>query len=666
MKNMKPSGCERSRPYSILLGGIGGDSHSVGLTVLRQSLIANGYRVHYLGIQNTLNDFFQLCRLFNVVMVSSMDGHSRYYLAEFPFLVRELGEGGPLWYLGGNLCIGDGFAAIRHFLDMRFHRVFPKFADIETVLAFLRQDLNDQAPKPGLDALESDLRLIGTASLGAVSETKLDNEEFRRIRREVLQTWRTGRAASSLPDNARFLVTKPSFPKAQALVNLGALPMLIHPRSGVPLVNDQIQIFRTLNRVGASAFSYQVDSFTRVGNYDGAEQAIKDCKAQKSHLLNGFPVVNHGVPALRRIISSVPVPLQTRHSAIEPALLAEISYAGGVTAFEGGSICYNIPYYKDYPLAESIRRWQYVDRLTGYYYSEFGINLDREFFGTLTGTLIPPCIAIACDLLESILAVQQGVRCLTLGYAEQGHRIQDVAAIRTLRSMAVDLLQALGYKSIQVNTVFHQYMAAFPNDRKLAENLVYNSAVTAALSGATRVMVKTPVEAFSIPTVQDNAQAIDIVRAGVISAKYETLDEAQVAEECAIIRRETQAILDSVILSGVGGVARGIVNAFQKGYLDVPFSPSIHNRGEAMTARDVSGAVRFVSLGNLQFDSELRNFHRSKIDERRRAEGLRRAEHGYRLVEKDLMQIARGEYQGWPLSKYATRSREENFSAAVC
>src|SRR5688572_32352618 len=107
MKNTKPSDRTRNRPYGVLLGGIGGDCHSVGLTVLRHSLIANGYRVHYLGVQNKLQDFFRLCGLFNVVMVSSMDGHGRYYLAEFPFLVRELGADSPTWYLGGNLCIGD-------------------------------------------------------------------------------------------------------------------------------------------------------------------------------------------------------------------------------------------------------------------------------------------------------------------------------------------------------------------------------------------------------------------------------------------------------------------------------------------------------------------------------------------------------------------------------
>src|SRR4029450_11503572 len=104
-----------------------------------------------------------------------------------------------------------------------------------------------------------------------------------------------------------------------------------------------------------------VDSFTRLNDYARAEQAIHDSRRSRGSLLNGFPVVNHGVPGLRRVIWLVRGPLQTRHSTRDPRLLAEISYAGGVTAFEGGPICYNVPYYKKYPLDESINRWQYVE-----------------------------------------------------------------------------------------------------------------------------------------------------------------------------------------------------------------------------------------------------------------------------------------------------------------
>ena len=185
------------------------------------------------------------------------------------------------------------------------------------------------------------------------------------------------------------------------------------------------------------------------------------------------------------------MPLQVRHSTRDPRLLAEISLAGGVTAYEGGAICYNVPYYKCYSLEESIERWQYVDRLCGVYFEEFGIIIDREYFGVLTGTLIPPAIAIVSSLLEAILSVQQGVKSVSLGYAEQGNRSQDIAAIQVMEAFSKKTLGNMGYNAVRVFSVFSQYMAAFPNNLQLAENLIYNSAITAHLSGATRLMVKT-------------------------------------------------------------------------------------------------------------------------------------------------------------------------------
>src|SRR6185295_1601672 len=354
----------------------------------------------------------------------------------------------------------------------------------------------------------------------------------------------------------------------------------------------------------------------------GAEDGIRESRISRTSTINGFPVVNHAVSDLRKIAQQIHLPLQTRHSARDPRLLAEISYAGGVTSFEGGAICYNIPYYKDYPLAESIRNWQYVDYLTGFYYKLFGVVLDREFFGTLTATLIPPSIAIVTNILETLLAVRQGVKCVSLGYAEQGHRSQDIAAIRMMGEMTREILSNLGYKDVQVNTVFHQYMAAFPPNEHRADELIRNSAVTAARSGATRMMGKTPVEAFRIPTLTDNITGIELIKGGIATAADCYVDEARVAEESAVIRREVESIFESIVLGGNSDIAQGVVTGFQKGFIDIPFSPSVHNRGDVMTTRDLEGAVRFLSTGNLQLDRETREFHEDKVRARRYAGSL--------------------------------------------
>lgn len=634
--------------HVILLGGIGGDCHSVGLSILRQALTARGYRLKFLGTQNTLEDFFRLSSFCNAVMISSLDGHARFYLQGFRDLLAKYRPISTRWYLGGNLAIDDAFGCEKMFREMGFDRVFVKFTDLCKVLETLEADLSGVPVVPDFPALW-DSNSHEPPGLQNVSDDPLPWDKFHQLRKEVLSQWPTGHQARDLRANADYLSRVPTYSDCQAAVRSGSRPILVQPRCGVTLVRDQIRLFQIYKSVGADTLSYQVDSLTRNNNYAGAAEAIRESESSGLPVTNGFPVVNHGVSCLRQIMAETRIPLQTRHSTRSPELLAEISYAGGVSAFEGGPICYNIPYYKNYPLAEAINRWQYVDRLTGLYREQFGITLDREFFGVLTGTLIPPCLAITTNILETILAVQQGVNYISVGYAEQGNRPQDIAAIRVMREKTIEILRNLGHANVQVSTVFHQYMAAFPTDPKRAEELVLQSAVTAAMSGATRLMVKTPVEAFRIPTVRDNSYAIQLVRQGLHLGYAQRVNEGEVEAECAILRQEIDQLLEGVVLCGNGSIARGVVRAFALGLLEIPFSPSVYNRGEVVTVRDENGAVRFLCTGKLPLSREIIDWHRSRLSSRRISEGKLSEIDDHLLVEKDIMRLPRGEYNSWPL-----------------
>jgi methylaspartate mutase epsilon subunit len=71
-----------------------------------------------------------------------------------------------------------------------------------------------------------------------------------------------------------------------------------------------------------------------------------------------------------------------------------------------------------------------------------------------------------------------------------------------------------------------------------------------------------------------------------------------------------------------------------------------------MTARDCEGAVRFLRVGNLPLDRDLIAFHREKMNDRRREEGLLvEGRTDNMLVERDVLRIARGQYDSWPLYK---------------
>lgn len=642
------------RAYTILLGSVGGDSHNVGLHILRHALSANGYQICYLGIQNQLEDFFSYASLCNVVMISNMDGHAWLYLREFPELLKryQLPPGSPLWYLGGNIVLGESLGHERQYLEMGFDRVYTKFVDIRTVLSQLAADLYNKEPRDSGQFILQRAESVNPSSYNsAPPDDMLTLQDIDRVRGGILEQWKTGSDAFNLNENAEFLKRQLTFASLQRQVNQGIRPVLVQPRAGVALVDEQIGLFQAFKRVGISALSYQVDSLTRNNDYPGAEEAIQNSMYSKHSVLNGFPVVNHGVTSLRRISNQIGAPLQTRHSTRDPRLLAEISYAGGVTAFEGGAICYNIPYYKQYALDESIARWQYVDRLSGLYYEKFGIVLDREFFGTLTGTLIPPSLAIVTGILESLLAVRQGVKSVSLGYAEQGNRVQDIAAIQMMGRMAREILDRLGYTDVQVNTVFHQYMAAFPEDYDRARTLIFQSAITGALSGATRILTKSPVESYKIPDIAENLEGISLVQHGLETAKkMDTIPEnSHILEECEVIRKEVDAIIDSIFYCGNGNLVDGIIRGFRDGYLDIPFSPSIFCAGQVITGRDAQGAVRFISTGKLNFDQYLKDFHSYKMSERRRSEGISDSTHYYLIMEKDVLQIPRLEYAQWPL-----------------
>ncbi len=634
--------------YSILLAGIGGDSHSVGLSILRMALTANGYRVTYLGVQNSINEIAAIAHQHNVVMCSNMDGHAVHYLREFPQIINSFksfsdAQFRPKFYLGGNLSIGDKPGIEELFLAMGFDRVYPKYVDITVVLRHLAQDLLAVQPIfANIPIGHPPLRL--NKLIDALSDL-----EFSKNRKEVLGSWMTGRAALDLDKNAKFLKRAPNFSKK---IEFRGRAPIIQPRSGVGSVAGEEKLLKKLETAGAGCLSHQVDSLTRNNKYDELEEILRSPDTDIEHLLNGFPVVNHGVASLQQIQSNLKMPVQVRHSTKDPRLLCEIAYAGGSTAFEGGAICYNIPYYKDYSLVDSLNAWSYVDYLTGLYFKRYGIVLNREYFGCLTATLIPPCIAILINLIQAILSAEAGVKSISIGLAETGNRAQDIASLHTAKSLIKKYLENLGYDDIFISTAFYQYMAAFPPDLTQASELIRNSAITAYLGNADRILTKTPVEALKIPSVSDNIHGIKLVLDGFSNAEKlinENRLTGRIQFEADLIEREVNDLFASVMLAGNGDLKEGIVIAFQKGLIDVPFSPSIYNKGTTTTVRDADGAIRILNFGNLQIDNSIKKIHWELIKKRKGTSVLGRGGNEYNLVLIDVVGLARGQFYGWPL-----------------
>ena len=189
-------------------------------------------------------------------------------------------------------------------------------------------------------------------------------------------------------------------------------------------------------------------------------------------------------------------------------------------------------------------------------------------------------------------------------------------------------------------------MGGFPQDEAKAFGVISWGAATAAMAGATKVIVKSPHEAFGVPTKEANADGLKATKqlvAMLADQKMPSTPELQ--KETEIIIAETQSIIDKTLELGGGDLALGVLRAFQAGVIDVPFAPSRHNAGKILPARDHYGAVRLLDCGSLPFSRDIRDFHREKIEERARHE---KKKVSFQMVIDDIYAISKGTLVGRP------------------
>ncbi|MGL5088576.1 MAG: methylaspartate mutase subunit E [Cetobacterium sp.] len=479
---------------------------------------------------------------------------------------------------------------------------------------------------------------------------KWTEEEFFKMREEVLKQWPTGEEVNleeavayhkNLPDHKNF---------AKKLIDAKEKKItLAQPRAGVALVEQQIELLNFLDvEGGADLLPSTIDSYTRQNKYENCQKGIEESKKAGRSLLNGFPGVNHGVKGCREVVEGVNLPLQLRHGTPDARLLSEIMLAAGYTSNEGGGISYNIPYAKSVTLEQTIRDWQYCDRLVGWY-EEQGVSINREPFGPLTGTLVPPSISNAVQIIECLLAAEQGVKNITLGYGQCGNLIQDVAAVRSMMEQAEEYCEEFGYKDMKLTSVFHQWMGGFPEDESKAFGVISNGASAAALAGATKVIVKTPHEAIGVPTKEANAMGIKATKMVLNLLRSQRLpDSEEVKFEKKMIKTEVKQIIDKVLELGKGDLAVGTVKAFEQGVIDVPFAPSKYNAGKMLPARDNEGMIRYLNAGNLPLSEEIKAFHTAKLEERAKFENR---EISFQMTVDDIFAVGKGKLIGRPEGK---------------
>lgn len=447
---------------------------------------------------------------------------------------------------------------------------------------------------------------------------------FDELRAENLARWPTG-AEVDLDEAAAYHHALPEHKRLGAVMRRAAAEKrcLTQPRGGFGTLELQLELMRILDRQGlADVVPTTTDSYTRNEQWENAKKGSEESAKAGRSLLNGYPMVNYGVHETRKLIEAIEKPAIVLSGTAMPRLTGEIGYAAGFTGYLGSGIAYTTSYTKDVTLEEGIRNYQYLDRLVTLY-QDRGVELHRRQPGFLTGTNIPPSIAIMTCVLDALLAAEQGVRNYGLELGQTLHLIQDAAAIRACEALAQEYLRRLGHDDVFTPVTSLHWMGAWPQDEAQAAALVAYGGTLAAIGGATSVTTKSTHEAIGIPTPEANADGLRTTRMAVYLARQIRVDDTpEFKREKDLIEREVRPVIDKILEMGDGDVAIGSVRAFKAGVMDIPWSPNRQVKSRVLPARDIDGCLRILDAGDMPIPADVLEFHEARL--RARAEKERR------------------------------------------
>jgi methylaspartate mutase epsilon subunit len=476
-----------------------------------------------------------------------------------------------------------------------------------------------------------------------VRNKRLDEEKFQKERQEVLATWPTGREVdideaiefhkTLIPHRNYALKVAEAKKKSNQLIRID---------SGVATIEGEIELFRCLqDEGGADLLGSIVDSFTRVLEYERAEEGLKESQRLGKTALNGFPMVVHGVKNTRKVIEAVNLPVQLRSPAVDTRLVMEIALASGHTSVAGGAgVGTFISFSKDALPEIDIHNGQYAYRLMGHY-QEKGIPIAAEPGWGFPHTT-PYSLGFTQGMINIIAAAEQGVRHIIFGiYGQTGNLAQDVAALCAVPNLGNEYLNKLGYHDVQTSVMTSCYGGIFPEDTSESYAVICLSALTGMLARTQIIHVKTIWEGKTIPSMEASAASLRAGKKVINMMKDQSvqLDNKAVEIETRMIEMETRAIMDRVLEVGDGDVIKGLIKGLEIGLIDPPFATTKYAQGKVMAARDNEGAMRYLDHGNLPFSKEILDFHKEKLAEREKAQGRKI---DYQNVVDDLLAISKG------------------------
>ena len=397
---------------------------------------------------------------------------------------------------------------------------------------------------------------------------------------------------------------------------------LVQPRAGVANLVGQRNLCQALEDAGADILPFTVDSMTRTLRFEHASRATLDSTPTRS-LLNGYPIVHHGVQTTREVVLERERPVHLRGNSTDLRLVAEIGFAAGMSGFVSGPVYSTVQYSKDTPLAESISNWQYCYRLMGRY-TEAGIPIVDDALGlTQSATCSVPALMHAGVVLEALIMAGQGVKHINAYAISQGTLAQDIAALFAVEQLTNEYLARLGFDDVSVYMTSNHWAAAFPPDEAAAFGLISTNTMVAAMARASLLYVKSIEEGFGVPTAEGNAASVRATRYVLHLLAGQDFgvgsDDVEFERELNVL--QARAILDAALDLGDGDPVQATIRAFEAGVLDEPAAPSRVAHGDILVVRDDGGAVRFLDYGNVPIPDEARRMERERLTARAARKG---------------------------------------------
>lgn len=461
-----------------------------------------------------------------------------------------------------------------------------------------------------------------------IRNKRLDDDEFFRIRNEeVLPMWKTSAQIADLDEciaAAKELSAGKNYAERQmnarntGVHNLqpqfghGSMELMLE---GVKYVEDNSPLLPN------GVWNFYTDSYTRKCSFDMAEVGIQRTREAGETMLNGYPIVNLGIDAARRIKQEIDAPITMNSTDEDGRLASEFALAAGWNACNCRSLQEVIAHCKYIDLADEIRINQYESRLAAIY-TEHGVPIMPHIASNLTGYDSPGLKALIMTA-QTILGAEQGVKYFYFELGLNMHLVEDCATINVTEKLAREYLDKFGYKDVQFASGAFPFLGAWPARIDEAEAMIAWNAVDTLLAGIDTVILKCRDEAFATPTAEGMANAVRMARhlETLIGKQHVDMTGEDYKLEEQMIELEVRSILDKCLEVGDGDMVAALCKGVEAGWIDAMLTPWVHNHGNVRLMRDAEKAQRYWSTGDLPVPQEVKDYHLKKLESRAELEG---------------------------------------------